>query len=112
MLEFFIYYPLCEFVERYCINLFFSRNILVSPFMVIESFAGYSSLGWHLCSLRVCMMFAQDLLDFIVSGEKSGVILIGLPVYDFFFIYFIYLSTLLQTSDTPEEGIRSHYRLL
>jgi hypothetical protein len=22
--------------------------------MVIESFAGYSSLGWHLCSLRVC----------------------------------------------------------
>jgi hypothetical protein len=44
----------------------------------IESFAGYSSLGWHLCSLRVCMTSAQDPLAFIVSGEKSSVILIGL----------------------------------
>jgi hypothetical protein len=49
--------------------------------MVIESFAGYSSLGWHLCSLRVYMTSAQDLLAFIVSGEKSSVILIGLPLY-------------------------------
>jgi hypothetical protein len=49
--------------------------------MVIESFAGYSSLDWHLCSLRVYIISAQDLLDFIVSGEKSGVILIGLPLY-------------------------------
>jgi hypothetical protein len=32
--------------------------------------AGYSSLGWHLCSLRICMISAQDLLAFIVSGEK------------------------------------------
>jgi hypothetical protein len=50
----------------------------VSPSMVIENFAGYSSLGWHLCSLRVCITFTQDLLAFIVCGEKSGVILIGL----------------------------------
>jgi hypothetical protein len=49
--------------------------------MITESFAGYSSLGWHLCSLRVCMTSAQDLLAFIVSGEKSDVILIGLPFY-------------------------------
>ena len=49
--------------------------------MVIESFAGYSSFGWHLCSLGVCMRSAQDLLAFMVSGEKSGVILIGLPLY-------------------------------
>jgi hypothetical protein len=49
--------------------------------MVIESLAGYSSVGWHLWSLRVCMTFAQDILAFIVSGEKSGVILIGLPLY-------------------------------
>jgi hypothetical protein len=49
--------------------------------MVIESVAGYSRLGWHLCSLRVYMMSAQDLLAFIISGEKSGVILIGLPLY-------------------------------
>jgi hypothetical protein len=59
----------------------FSWNTLVSPSMVIESLAGYSSLGCHLCSLRVCMTSAQDLLAFIVSGEKSGVILIGLPLY-------------------------------
>jgi hypothetical protein len=54
---------------------------LVSPSMLIESFAGYSFLGWHLCSLRVCMTSTQDLLAFTVSGEKSGIILIGLSVY-------------------------------
>ena len=52
-----------------------SWNILVSPCMVIES------LGWHLCSFRVCMTSAQNLLAVIVSGEKSGVILVGLPLY-------------------------------
>ena len=65
-------------MERYCVNLVLSWNILFSPSMVIERF---SSLGWHLCSLRVCMTSTQDLLAFIVSGEKSGVILIGLPVF-------------------------------
>jgi hypothetical protein len=68
-------------VERYCVNLVLSWNILVSPSMVIESFAGYSSLGWHLCSLRVYLTSAQDLLTFIVSVENSGIILIGLPLY-------------------------------
>jgi hypothetical protein len=68
-------------VERYCVNLVLSWNTLVSPSMVIESFAGYSSLGWHLCSLRVCITSVQDLLGFIVSGEKSGAILISLPLY-------------------------------
>ena len=68
-------------MERYCVNLVLSWNILVSPSMVIENFAGYSSLHWHLCSLGVCMTFAQDLLVFRVSVEKSGVILIGLPSY-------------------------------
>jgi hypothetical protein len=34
-------------------------------------------MGWHLCSLRVFMPSAQDLLDFIVCDEKSGVVLIG-----------------------------------
>ena len=65
------------FMERYCVNLVLSWNTLVSPSMVIESFAGYSSLDWHLCSLSVCITSVQDLLAFIVSGEKSGVILIG-----------------------------------
>jgi hypothetical protein len=66
-------------VERYCVNLVLSWNILFYPSMVIESFAGHSSLGWHLCSLRACMTSAQDLLPFLVSGEKFGIVLIGLP---------------------------------
>jgi hypothetical protein len=49
--------------------------------MVIESFSGYCSLSWHLCSFRVYIPSAQDLLAFIVSDVKSGVILIGLPLY-------------------------------
>ena len=68
-------------VERYCVNLVLSWNTLVSPSIVIENFARYSSLGWHLCSLRVYMTSAQDLVAFIISGEKCGVILIGLPLY-------------------------------
>jgi hypothetical protein len=40
-------------VEGYRINLVLSLNTLVSPSMVIENFVGYSTLGWHLCSLRV-----------------------------------------------------------
>jgi hypothetical protein len=74
-------------VEIYCVNLVVSWsilvNILVYSSMVVESFARYSSLypGCHLCSLMVCMRSAQDFLDFIVSGEKSGVILKGLPLY-------------------------------
>ena len=66
-------------MERYDVNLVLSWNILVFLSMVIESFAGHSSLGQHLCSLRVYMRSSQNLLAFIVSGEKPGVILIGLP---------------------------------
>ena len=65
-------------MERYCVNLVLPWNTLVFPSMVIENFAVYSSLGWHLCSLSVCITSFQALLAFIVSGEKSGVILIGL----------------------------------
>ena len=75
-------------MERYCVNLVLSWNTLVSPSMVIETLAGYSSLGWHLCSLRVCIKSVQDLLAFLASGEKSGVILIGLHLcYLTFFPY-------------------------
>ena len=62
-------------------NLVLSWNTFVSTPMVIESFAGYCSLGWHLCSLSVCITSVQDLLALIVSGEKSVVILVGLPLY-------------------------------
>ena len=44
-------------------------------------FSEYSSLGWHLCFLSVCMASSQALLDFWVSIEKSCVILIGLHLY-------------------------------
>jgi hypothetical protein len=49
--------------------------------MVAESFAGYSSLGWHLCSLRFSLTSPKDLLAYIFSGEMSGVLLIGLTLY-------------------------------
>ena len=62
-------------------NLVLSWNTLFSPSLVIENLAGYSSLGCHLCSLSVCITSVQALLAFIVSDEKSGVILIGLPLY-------------------------------
>lgn len=61
-------------VDRCCLNLVLSWNVFVSPSMLIESFAGYSSLGWHFCSLRVCMTSDQALLAFIVSVTKSCVI--------------------------------------
>jgi hypothetical protein len=67
-------------MER-CANLVLSWNTLVSPSMVFESFAVQSILGWQLCSLSVCITSVQDVLAFIVSGEKSGVIPIGLPLY-------------------------------
>ena len=80
MLEFSTCRP--GFAKRYYANLVLSWTILVSPSMVIVSFAGYNRIGWHLCSLRVCFRSAQDFLAFIASGEKSGVILlIGLPLY-------------------------------
>jgi hypothetical protein len=49
-------------MERYCVNMVLSWNTLVSPSTVIESLAGYSFLGWQLCSLKVCITSVQDLL--------------------------------------------------
>jgi hypothetical protein len=49
-------------VERKFVNLALLWNTLVSPSMVIESFVGYSSLGWCLCSLTVFLTSIQDLL--------------------------------------------------
>ena len=82
VLVFFCYYPLKGWIRgKKCVNCILSCNTLVSPSIAIESLAGHSSLGWHLCSLSVCITSVQALLAFIVSGEKSGVILIGLPLY-------------------------------
>ena len=68
-------------MERYCLNLLLSLKILISSSMVIENFAGYSSMDWHFSSCRVYMTSSQDLLAFSISTEKSDVILMGLPVY-------------------------------
>ena len=68
-------------MQRYFVNLVLLWNTLVSPSMVSETLAGYSNPGWQLSSLSVYITYVQDLLAFIVSGEKSDVILIGLPSY-------------------------------
>ena len=82
VLVFFCYYPLKGWIRGKIMCKFgFVMEYFGSAFMVIESLAGYSSLGWHLCSLSVCITSVQALLSFIVSGEKSDVILIGLPLY-------------------------------
>jgi hypothetical protein len=82
VLEFSLYYPLNGSIGA---KILFEFGVImeyfVSPSMLIESLAGYSSLDWHLCSLSVCLISVQDLLAFKVSGEKSGVILIGQPLY-------------------------------
>jgi hypothetical protein len=82
VLEFSLYYPLKGWIRGKILCEFgFVVNALLSPSRVIESFAGYSSLGWHLCSLRVCITSVHDFLAFIGSDEKSGVILIGLHLH-------------------------------
>ena len=54
----------------FCFLFFIAWNILVSPSMVIENFAEYCSLGWHLCSLGVDMTSAHDILAFRISVER------------------------------------------
>ena len=76
----FITFCKAGFVATNCLNLFLSWNILFSPLIVNDSLAGYSSLGLHSWSLSFCSTSIQDLLAFMVSREKSGVSLIGLPL--------------------------------
>jgi hypothetical protein len=42
------YFSMAGFVDRYCLNLDLSQNILFFFFPCRRVFAGYSSLGWHL----------------------------------------------------------------
>ena len=65
-------------------KLFLLKVVFLQVFcqsMVTENFSGYSSLGWHPWSLNVCITLDQDLLAFIASIEKSGVILTGMSLY-------------------------------
>ena len=84
-------------MARYWLNLVLSWNILFCPSMVIESFAGYSSLDCHPWSLNVCKMLDEDLLAFIVFTEKSGVTLIGLPLYVIYPFSFTALNILFDS---------------
>jgi hypothetical protein len=72
-------------VGKHFLNLVFIMNCSPFPapasFIVIDSFARYSILSCHLCSLRVCRISIQALLAFRVFTEKSDVILMGLPLY-------------------------------
>ena len=43
-----------RFMHRYCLNLDLPLDVLFSPSMVIESFSGYSSLGWHVLTFKDC----------------------------------------------------------
>jgi hypothetical protein len=54
--------------------------------MMIESFVGYSSLGWHLLFFRGCKIPPQDLLAFRVCVEMSGVILFFSFLFPFLFL--------------------------
>ena len=82
MLQYSLYYPLKVWIQgKILCDFGYGMEYLVAPSIIIESFDGYSSLGLHLCSLRVCITSVQDHLAFVVSGEKSGVILLGLSLY-------------------------------
>lgn len=55
-------------------------NVLHSLSTVIDSFDGFTSLDWHLWSLRVYRVSVQALLTFRVSTEKSGAVVMALPL--------------------------------
>ena len=76
--------------------MFLTWNISVSLSMVFWVLLGIITWGRHLCSLRVCVTSAQDLLAFIVSGEKSGEILIGLSVCITWLFFFLNAFNILS----------------
>ncbi|KAL6071098.1 hypothetical protein STEG23_016055, partial [Scotinomys teguina] len=67
---------------EYLFLAFYPKSICYSLFIVIESFAGYSSLGLLPWSLSICNMSVQSLLDFNVFIEKSDVIILLFPFSD------------------------------
>ena len=92
----------------------------------------FSTLAWALHSLK----FSPDVRNLTLQIELSSSVSVihFFPVFDhnyrklifcfsfsdrkltpllkYFFIYFTYVSTLLLSSDTPDEGVGSHYRWL
>lgn len=58
----------------------FIVNVFLSLLVVTNSFSGFGSVGWHLWFLSL-QNTDLGLLDFRVSVEKAGVILIDLSLY-------------------------------
>jgi hypothetical protein len=52
----FFFCHLCKagFIDRYCLNIILSWIVLFYPFIVMESYPGYSNMVWHFWSLRIC----------------------------------------------------------
>ena len=61
---------------RFCL----SEKLLISPSYLNEILAGYSNLGCKLFSFITLSMSCHSLLAWRVSIERSGVILMGIPL--------------------------------
>jgi hypothetical protein len=59
---------------------YISWRVFISLLVMKGSFAGYSNLGWELFLFRACTKSFHTFLAFIVSVEKSSVIVIDLPL--------------------------------
>lgn len=67
-------------MDRNCFNLVLF-NIMVSPSVLTESFAGHSSLGWQMRFLRGYKASVQALLVLRISVEESVMLLVGHGLY-------------------------------
>lgn len=63
-----------RFVDRCCLNLASSWNVLFSPSIVIEHFSGYNSLGWHVVSYSVYVAHLSWPFHLLESLLKSQVV--------------------------------------
>ena len=65
-------------VDVYSFSLFLSGNVLILPFILIESLVGYSRLD---CRALFFITWNISCLDWSVCAEKSTASLIGAPLY-------------------------------
>jgi hypothetical protein len=57
--------------------------------MVIESFAWYSIMGWHLWSLKVYKISAQNLVDYVTWTLMLEVFNSLFVLYIYYFDYYV-----------------------
>ena len=88
-------------MDMYCLNLVLLWNILFSPSMLIESFAGYSSLCLRPWSLSVCSTSSPGSSDFHgfhletrCNSDRSAFffIFIFFISYSFFILYVVHFD--------------------